>query len=196
MSRLTIHKLSISTGQILQNDISSDEFARLYDLSMGAVPDDYLIQVLLPSDETPMILPIIEYPGIKEGADADALQHALHETFQRNLIQNLSKFPGILVACFQHKVAIPLGHPMDIILKKYGEILKTSYSSHKLPLVLSLQGASAISGYCGNTHVEKDIAADFKSYKAFDTTIQLINPYNRTYPVTFSEPGPHVNLMD
>ena len=192
VTRLTIHKLSISTGQILQNDISSDEFAKLYDLSMGAVPDDYLIQVLLPSDETPMTLPVIEYPGIKEGADADALQQSLHETFQKNLIQNLSKFPGILVACFQHKVAIPLGHPMDIILKKYGEILKTSYSSHKLPLVLSLQGGSAISGYCGNTHVEKDIAADFKSYKAFDTTIQLINPYNRTYPVTFSEPGPHV----
>lgn len=192
VTRLTIHKLSISTGQILQHDISSDAFANLYDLSMGAVPDDYLIQVLIPSDETPMTLPVIEYPGIKEGADAEASQKALHDIFQKNLIQNLSRFPGILVACFQHKVAIPMGHPMDIILKKYGEILKTSYSGHKLPLVLSLQGGSAISGYCGNTHVEKDIAADFKSYKSFDTTIQLINPYNRTYPVTFSEPGPHV----
>ncbi|SLM28277.1 conserved hypothetical protein [Desulfamplus magnetovallimortis] len=192
VARLTIRQIAISSGEILHNDLSADDFARLYDLSMGAVPDDYLIQVLLPEDETPMTLPIIEYPGIKEGADAQEAQRTLHQTFQRNLIHNLARYPGILVACFQHKVAIPPGHPMDIILKKYGEILKTSYSGNKLPLVLSLQGGSAISGYCGNTHVEKDIAADFKSHKSFDTTIQLINPYNRTYPVTFSEPGPHV----
>ncbi len=192
VDRLTIRQLSISTGQIIRDDISSSMFGKLYDLSKGAIPEDYLLQVLVPSGETPMTLPVIEYPGIKEGADAQEEQRLLHKTFQKNLIRSLEKFPGILVACFQHKVAIPLGHPMDIILKKYGEILKTDFSGHKLPLILSLQGASAITGYCGNTHVKKDIHTDFRSHGSFDTTVQLINPYNIFYPVTFSEPGPHV----
>lgn len=189
---ITINQLAVSSKEIIQSNISPDQFTRLYDLSKGAIPDDYLLQVLLPASETPMTLPVIEYPGIKQGADALEVQRKLHRIFQKNMIQTLVRYPGILVACFQHKVAIPPGHPMDIILKKYGETLKTSYSGHKLPLVLSLQGTSAITGYCGNTHVEKDIATDFKSYKSFDTTIQLINPYNHTYPVSFSEPGPHV----
>ncbi|MBF0200350.1 MAG: hypothetical protein HQK66_03380 [Desulfamplus sp.] len=193
VTRMTIHKRSINTREIVAGDISRDEFGKLYDLSLGAFPGDYLLHVLLPWDETPMNLPVIEYPGIKEGADAAESQKRLHEIFQDNLIQCLGKFPGILVACFQHKVAVPQGHPMDIILKKYGEILKTTYSSHKLPLVISLQGAGAVTGYCGNTNVEKDIAADFKSYRSFDTTIQLINPFNRIYPVTFGQPGPHVS---
>lgn len=193
VNTLTIRQLSISTKKIIRDDISKDMFGRLYDLSKGAIPEDYLLQVLVPARETPMKLPVIEYPGIKEGADAQEEQKRLHKTFQKNLIQNLAKFPGILVACFQHKVAIPLGHPMDIILQKYGEILKTDYAGHKLPLILSLQGSSAITGYCGNTHVKKDINTDFRSHGAFDTTIQLINPYNNDYPVVFSEPGPHVD---
>lgn len=220
---ITIRQISISSGEIMQDNLSSELFSSLYDLSKGAVPDDYLIQVLLPADQTPMKLPVIEYPGIKEGADAADEQKKLHKTFQQNLIKNLVRFPGILVACFQHKVAIPPGHPMDIILKKYGEILNTDdswqsltplemgrggedaaqldspmkrygeVSKHKLPLVVSLQGASAITGYCGNTNVEKDIDTDFRSHRAFDTTIQLINPYNHAYPLAFGKPGPYVD---
>jgi|GEM_PF-986463 len=240
VKQITIRQLSISSGEIMQENLSPEIFGNLYDLSRGAVPDDYLIQVLLPADQTPMRLPVIEYPGIKEGADAAQEQKNLHRTFQLNLMQNLVRFPGVLVACFQHKVAIPPGHPMDIILKKYGEILNTddswqSYSQnsvhdlkkadaeqnghnsserpyrpdpalmestvrrygevsrHKLPLIVSLQGASAITGYCGNTNVEKDIATDFRSYKSFDTTIQLINPYNHAYPLLFGTPGPYVD---
>jgi hypothetical protein len=97
------------------------------------------------------------------------------------------------VACFQHKIAIPPGHPLDAILKKYGKTLKTDFSHHKLPLVLSLQGESAIASYCGNTNVEQDIQSDFQSYKSFDTLIQLINPCNMDYPVSFVQPGPHVD---
>ncbi|MBF0229373.1 MAG: hypothetical protein HQK63_07260 [Desulfamplus sp.] len=190
VKEITIRQIAISSGIVMKDNLSSEMFVKLYDLSEGATPDDYLIQVLIPIDETPMRLPVIEYPGIKEGADASEEQANLHKIFQQNLIQNLIKFPGILVACFQHKVAIPTGHPMDIILKKYGEVLKTE---HKLPLVVSLQGASAITGYCGNTNVEKDIATDFKSYKSFDTTIQLINPYNHAYPVVFGQPGIYVD---
>lgn len=241
---ITIRQIAISSGAIMQDNLSTEMFGNLYDLSKGARPDDYLLQVLLPSDQTPMKLPVIEYPGIKEGADAAEEQKKLHKTFQQNLVQNLIRFPGILVACFQHKVAIPTGHPMDIILKKYGEILNTDdswqtysrenshdlqsaasrqaslkndtygllqdrssssgmdnsnlrrygeISKHKLPLVISLQGASAITGYCGNTNVEKDIATDFRSYRSFDTTIQLINPYNHAYPVVFGAPGPYVD---
>ncbi len=190
VKKITIRQISISSGTVMQDNLSSDMFVNLYDLSKGAMPDDYLLQVIIPTDQTPMKLPVIEYPGIKEGADASEEQANLHKIFQQNLIQNLIKFPGILVACFQHKVAIPSGHPMDVILKKYGEILKTEY---KLPLVVSLQGSSAITGYCGNTNVEKDIATDFKSYQSFDTTIQLINPYNHAYPLTFGQPGPYVD---
>jgi len=230
VKQITIRQLSISSGAVMQENLSSESFGNLYDLSRGAVPDDYLLQVLLPAQQTPMKLPVIEYPGIKEGADAAKEQKTLHKTFQQNLIQNLIRFPGILVACFQHKVAIPPGHPMDIILKKYGEILNTDdswqnlpssplsqmerdrerqdyarydvdstvkkygeVSKHKLPLIISFQGASAITGYCGNTNVEKDIATDFRSYKAFDTTIQLINPYNHAYPLLFGTPGPYVD---
>ncbi|MBF0412635.1 MAG: hypothetical protein HQK70_07985 [Desulfamplus sp.] len=190
VQKITIRKLAISSGLVIEDNLSSDMFVNLYDLSKGAMPDDYLLQVLIPSEQTLMRFPVIEYPGIKEGADASEEQSNLHKIFQQNLIQNLIRFPGILVACFQHKVAIPPGHPMDLILKKYGEILKTEY---KLPLVVSLQGSSAITGYCGNTNVEKDIATDFKSYQSFDTTIQLINPYNYAYPFTFGQPGPYVD---
>ncbi|SMC55611.1 hypothetical protein SAMN02746065_104113 [Desulfocicer vacuolatum DSM 3385] len=192
VTRIVIRQLAISTGQIIRDDISPDLFGKLYDLSQGAVPDDYLLQVLVPAPETPMTLPVIEYPGIKEGADAMETHRALHKTFEKNLVDNLIRFPGILVACFQHKIAIPPGHPMDIILKKYREVLNTGPLDRKLPLVVSLQGESAIAGYCGNTNVQKDIATDFKSYTAFDTMIQLVNPCNGSYPVTFGAPGPYV----
>ena len=192
VNRIVIRQLAISTGQIMRDDISPDLFGKLYDLSQGAVPGDYLLQVLVPADQTPMTLPVIEYPGIKEGADALEAQRSLHQTFEKNLVDNLIRFPGILVACFQHKIAIPVGHPMDIILKKYREVLNTGPMEHKLPLVVSLQGESAVAGYCGNTHVEKDIETDFKSYTAFDTVIQLVNPCNDRYPVKFGEPGPYV----
>jgi len=192
VNRIVIRQLAISTGQIIRDDITPDIFGKLYDLSQGAVPDDYLLQVLVPAAQTPMTLPVIEYPGIKEGADALEAQRALHKTFEKNLVDNLIRFPGILVACFQHKIAIPLGHPMDIILRKYREVLDTGPLDRKLPLVVSLQGESAIAGYCGNTHVEKDIATDFKSYTAFDTMIQLVNPCNARYAVTFGAPGPYV----
>ena len=193
VTRLVIRQLSIADGDIVRDDISPDLFGRLYDLSQGAVPGDYLLQVLVPASETPMVLPVIEYPGIKEGADAMAEQQALHKTFEKNLMDTLIRFPGMLVACFQHKVAIPPGHPMDIILKTYREVLDTGPLNRQLPLVVSLQGESAISGYCGNTHVEKDIKTDFKSYTAFDTVIQLVNPSNSRYPVTFGAPGPYVD---
>ncbi len=193
VTRIVIRQLAISTGQIMRDDISPDLFGKLYDLSQGAVPGDYLLQVLVPAAQTPMTLPVIEYPGIKEGADALESQQMLHKTFEKNLVDNLIRFPGILVACFQHKIAIPPGHPMDIILKKYREVLDTGPLDRKLPLVVSLQGESAIAGYCGNTHVEKDIETDFKSYPAFDTVIQLVNPCNDRYPVSFGEPGPYVD---
>ena len=77
-------------------------------------------------------------------------------------------------------------------MRKYREVLDTGPLDRKLPLVVSLQGESAIAGYCGNTNVEKDIATDFKSYTAFDTMIQLVNPCNGRYPVTFGAPGPYV----
>lgn len=193
VSRLVIRQLSIASGAVLREDISADLFGTLYDLSRGAVPDDYLLQVLVPAAETPMTLPVIEYPGIKEGADAMDAQQALHKTFEKNLMDTLIRFPGMLVACFQHKIAIPPGHPMDSILTKYRDVLDTGPIGSRLPLVVSLQGESAVAGYCGNTHVEKDIQTDFKSYTAFDTVIQLVNPCNDRYRVIFGAPGPHVD---
>jgi len=129
VSKVTIRQLSISSKKVINKNVSPELFSRLYDLSKGAVPNDYLIQILVPSNKTVMRLPVIEYPGIKQGADALEEQKYLHKTFQANLVQNLVKFPGILVACFQHKIAIPLGHPMDIILKKYGQTLKSGILS-------------------------------------------------------------------
>lgn len=192
VSRIVIRQLSISTRQVMREDVTPDQFGRLYDLSMGAVPEDYLLQVLVPAGETPMTLPVIEYPGIKEGADALDTQRRQHKVFEKNLMDTLERFPGILVACFQHKIAIPLGHPMDIVLRKYREVLETGPLAQKLPLVVSMQGASAVSGYCGNTNVIQDIQADFKSHTAFDTVIQLVNPSNEKYPVGFGPSGPHV----
>lgn len=190
---IAISQICITTGAVMRQDLNQNQFNRLYDLSSGAQPDDYLLRIEVPSKATPMTIPVIEYPGIKEGADAMDEQKRLHQTFQRNMLETLVKFPGILVACFQHKIAIPPGHPLDAILKKYGTILKTARSLHKLPLVLSMQGESAIASYCGNTNVEHDIANDFKSYTDFDTIVQLVNPCNLDYPVTFGEPGPHVD---
>ncbi|WP_300460666.1 hypothetical protein [Desulfobacula sp.] len=190
---VTISQVSITTGKIMRSQLTQQQFNRLYDLSNGAVPEDYLLQIKVPALATPMTIPVIEYPGIKEGADATDRQQRLHRLFQENMLATLVKYPGILVACFQHKVAIPPGHPLDAILKKYGKILKTDFSHHKLPLVLSLQGESAIASYCGNTNVEQDIQSDFQSYKSFDTLIQLINPCNMDYPVSFVQPGPHVD---
>lgn len=190
---VVISQICISTGAVLRANLNQKQFNRLYDLSNGAEPDDYLLQVEVPARETPMTIPVIEYPGIKEGADAMDRQKKLHQTFQANMLATLVKFPGILVACFQHKIAIPPGHPMDAILKKYGTVLKTSYAHHKLPLVISMQGESAIASYCGNTNVESDIAGDFKSYRDFETIVQLVNPCNQDYPVTFGEKGPHVD---
>ncbi|CCK82222.1 hypothetical protein [Desulfobacula toluolica] len=193
VDKVFISQVSISTGRIMRNNLTQNQFNRLYDLSSGAVPDDYLLRVQVPDHATPMTLPVIEYPGIKEGADAMERQKELHRLFQENMMATLVKYPGILVACFQHKIAIPPGHPLDAILKKYGKVLKTNVSYHKLPLVLSLQGESAIASYCGNTNVVQDIQSDFQSYNAFDTLIQLINPCNTDYPVNFVPPGPHVD---
>ena len=193
VAAITISQVCITTGAVLRMDLNQNQFNRLYDLSSGAQPDDYLLRIEVPSGATPMTVPVIEYPGIKEGADAMDEQKKLHQTFQSNMLDTLVKFPGILVACFQHKIAIPPGHPLDAILKKYGTILKTGRSLHKLPLVLSMQGESAIASYCGNTNVEHDIANDFKSHTDFETLVQLVNPCNREYPVTFGEPGPHVD---
>ncbi len=190
---VVVSQVSISTGRVIRDRLAWEQFNRLYDLSSGAEPDDYLIRVAVPADQTPMTLPVIEYPGIKEGADALESQKDRHLKFQQNMLDCLVRYPGILVACFQHKIAIPPGHPLDAILKKYGDVLKTNYSYHKLPLVLSLQGDSAIASYCGNTDVESDLAADFKSYTAFDTIVQLVNPCNDEYPVSFISPGPHVD---
>lgn len=189
---VTVSQVEISTGKVIRSSLSQEQFNRLYDLSSGAEPDNYLIRVAVPADQTPMELPVIEYPGIKEGADSLDSQKERHLRFQENMMACLVRFPGILVACFQHKIAIPPGHPMDAILKKYGDVLKTNFPYHKLPLILSLQGDSAIASYCGNTNVEKDLQSDFKSYKAFDTMIQLVNPSNGEYPVSFIPPGPHV----
>jgi len=191
---ITISQVSITTGAVIRNHLDQGQFNRLYDLSSGAEPDDYLLRVEIPAASTPMTLPAIEYPGIKEGADAMDRQKELHGRFQENMLGTLVKFPGILIACFQHKIAIPPGHPLDAILKKYGKVLKTNFSHHKLPLLLSMQGESAIASYCGNTNVEKDIQSDFKSYKDFDTLVQLVNPCNMDYPVKFGQVGPHVDL--
>ncbi|MCG8565275.1 MAG: hypothetical protein MI747_09360 [Desulfobacterales bacterium] len=193
VDQLVADQISISTGKALRENLNQKQFNRLYDLSSGADPDDYLIRIRIPADATPMELAVIEYPGIKEGADAMERQKELHLKFQENMMACLVKFPGVLVTCFQHKVAIPPGHPLDAVLKKYGNALKTDFSHHKLPLVLSLQGETAIASYCGNTNVEQDIQSDFQSYKAFDTVIQLVNPSNVEYPVNFYEPGPHVD---
>lgn len=190
---LGVSQVSISTGEIIQDHLTPEEFNSLYDLSGGAEPDDYLIRIEIPAHATAMDLPVIEYPGIKEGADSTDRQIVLHRKFQENMMACLVKFPGILVACFQHKVFIPKGHPMDAILKKYGDALKTNFAHHKLPLVLSLQGESAVASYCGNTNVEQDIQSDFKSFTDFDAVVQLINPCNSEYPVHFIPPGPFVD---
>ncbi len=192
LSSLSVSQVSISTGRPIRNNLTREQFNRLYDLASGAQPDDYLIVIEVPAHETPMELAAIEYPGIKQGADSMEAQKQLHKKFEENMMTCLVKYPGILVACFQHKVAIPKGHPMDAILKKYGQTLKTSASHHKLPLVLSLQGETAVASYCGNTNVVKDIQSDFKSFTDFDSMIQLINPCNREYPASFIPPGPHV----
>lgn len=190
---IIISQVSIRTGKVMQNQLTPKQFRRLYDLSFGAEPNDYLIRISIPADQTPMIRSVIEYPGIKEGADSVPRQKERHRIFQENMLATLVRYPGILVACFQHKIAIPIGHPMDAILKKYGDVLKTDFAHHKLPLVLSLQGDSAVASYCGNTNVEKDLQNDFKSYKAFESVIQLVNPFNGEYPVSFIPPGPHVD---
>ncbi len=190
---VVVSQVSIRTGRVIRDRLTQEQFNRLYDLSSGAKPKNYLIRVAVPADKTPMTLPVIEYPGIKEGADALESQKERHQTFQDNMLECLVRYPGILVTCFQHKIAIPPGHPLDAILKKYGDVLKTNYSYHKLPLVLSLQGDSAIASYCGNTDVENDLAADFKSYKSFESIVQLVNPCNDEYPVSFISPGPHVD---
>ncbi|WP_321491433.1 hypothetical protein [uncultured Desulfobacter sp.] len=190
---VVVSQISISTGNVIRDRLTQEQFNRLYDLSSGADPDDYLIRVAVPENQTPMTLPVIEYPGIKEGADAIAFQKERHEKFQANMLDCLERYPGILVACFQHKIAIPPGHPLDAILKKYRTVLETTHAYQKLPLILSLQGDSAVASYCGNTNVEQDLESDFKSYKAFETVVQLINPCNSQYPVNFISPGPHVD---
>jgi len=190
---VVVSQISISTGNVIRDRLTKEQFNRLYDLSSGAEPDDYLIRVAVPEDQTPMTLPAIEYPGIKEGADAIDFQKERHEIFQANMLDCLTRYPGILVACFQHKIAIPPGHPLDAILKKYRAVLETTHAYQKLPLILSLQGDSAVASYCGNTNVEQDLESDFKSYKAFETVVQLINPCNSQYPVNFISPGPHVD---
>ena len=189
---VVVSQISISTGNVIRDRLSKGQFNRLYDLSSGAEPEDYLIRVAVPENQTPMTLPAIEYPGIKEGADAIALQKERHKRFQANMLDCMERYPGILVACFQHKIAIPPGHPLDAILKKYRTVLETTHAYQKLPLILSLQGDSAVASYCGNTNVEQDLESDFKSYKAFETVVQLINPCNNEYPVGFISPGPHV----
>ncbi len=194
VNTITISQVSISTGKILRGNLNQQEFNRLYDLSSGAEPDDYLIRIEVPDAQTPMQLPVIEYPGIKKGADSIENQKIRHRLFQENMLATLVKYPGILVACFQHKIAIPPGHPMDAILQKYGSALKTNFSHHKLPLVLSLQGDSAVASYCGNTNVERDLQTDFQSYKSFESIIQLVNPSNTKYPVRFIQPGSHVDV--
>ncbi len=190
---VVVSQISISTGNVIRDKLTQEQFNRLYDLSSGAAPEDYLIRVAVPEDQTPMTLPAIEYPGIKEGADAVEFQKERHERFQANMLDCLERYPGILVACFQHKIAIPPGHPLDAILKKYRTVLETTHTYQKLPLILSLQGDSAVASYCGNTNVEQDLESDFKSYQAFDTVVQLINPCNSQYPVNFISPGPHVD---
>ncbi|HCY84060.1 MAG TPA: hypothetical protein DHV36_02880 [Desulfobacteraceae bacterium] len=190
---VVVSQVSISTGNVIRDQLTQEQFNRLYDLSSGAEPDDYLIRVAIPEDQTAMTLPVIEYPGIKEGADAIDSQKERHKKFQTNMLDCLVRYPGILVTCFQHKIAIPPGHPLDAILKKYEAVLETNYHYHKLPLILSLQGDSAIASYCGNTNVEQDLESDFKSYNAFDSIVQLVNPCNDEYPVSFISPGPHVD---
>ncbi len=189
---IQMDQVSITTGETIMENLDHERFAQLYDLASGAVPDDYLIRIRVPKNQTPMRIPVIEYPGIKEGADARKSQRDNHQAFQNNMMSCLVRFPGIFVACFQHKVSIPVGHPLDAVLKKYGEVLKTNYAHEKLPLVISLQGETAIAGYCGNTNVLEDLANDFQSYRNFDATVQLVNPSNDQYPVKFADPGPHV----
>ena len=193
MEEVVVSQVSISTGTVLRDNLSQEQFNRLYDLSSGAEPGDYLIRIAIPADQTSMTLPAIEYPGIKEGADAIERQKERHKIFQTNMLDCLVRYPGILVTCFQHKIAIPPGHPLDAILKKYASVLETNYHYHKLPLILSLQGDSAVASYCGNTNVEQDLESDFKSFKAFDSMVQLVNPCNDQYPVSFIPPGPHVD---
>ncbi len=190
---VVVSQVSISTGNVIRDKLTKEQFNRLYDLSSGAEPDDYLIRVAVPEGQTPMTRPAIEYPGIKEGADAIEFQKERHEKFQTNMLDCLERYPGIFVACFQHKIAIPPGHPLDAILKKYRAVLETTHHYQKLPLILSLQGDSAVASYCGNTNVAQDLESDFKSYKAFETVVQLVNPCNGEYPVTFISPGPHVD---
>ena len=116
---VVVSQLSISTGNVIRDRLTKEQFNRLYDLSSGADPDDYLIRVAVPENQTPMNLPVIEYPGIKEGADAVEFQKERHEKFQANMLDCLERYPGILVACFpaqnRHSPGPPLRcHPEKI----------------------------------------------------------------------------------
>lgn len=190
---IRIRQVSILTKEVIRDDLSKKHFIRLYDLSSGAVPKDYMIQIQVPAARTPMELPVIEYPGIKEGADTLHEHRELHKAFQKDLLATLVKYPGVLVTCFQHKIAIPHGHPMDIILARYREVLRNTGTSRRLPLIISMQGSSAVAGYCGNTNVVNDIENDFQSHTFFDTLIQLVNPSNLEHPVMFGPVGHHVD---
>ncbi|HKK91373.1 MAG TPA: hypothetical protein VJ936_08230, partial [Desulfobacteraceae bacterium] len=193
VSKIRIRQVYINSGEVLRDDLNNREFIRLYDLGSGANPAGYLIQILVPADDTPMELPVIEYPGIKQGADTLKEHRQRHQTFQQDLLMTLARYPGIMVACFQHKIAIPPGHPLDVILGRYREVLRSTGAGQRLPLIVSMQGTSAVAGFCGHTNVLNDIENDFKSNALFDTTIQLVNPCNREWPVAFTEPGPYVD---
>lgn len=194
VDKIIAQHLILDTQKIEKDNLTPQEFKKLYDLGSGAKPKNNMLRVLVPSHATKFSLPVIEYPGMKKGADPSAEQKIIHQTFTENMLQLLKKFPGILVACFYQKVSIPEGHPIDAVLKEYAKYLKTDHPQHKLPLILSLQGETAITSYCGNTNVLQDIEKDFKSYQLFETYIQLVNPNNAQHAIQFSQPSAYVDV--
>jgi len=172
--------------------LTLETFKSLYDFEEGAKPGEYMLEIFIPKDNSKIKIPIIEHPGMKKGADESDKQKKIHEQIRKNMLRALQRFPGIFVACFRDKVNIPQGHPIDTILQQYSKFLSTP--EHKLPLILSLQGESAITSYCGNTNVLGDIKKDFKSYESFNTTVQLVNPSHKGQrPVNFGEKGKYVD---
>lgn len=191
--QLTIQRLSLETGEVM-GDVDPTDFKYHYDLTEGVEPSSYMLRVLLPIDETPMKLPVIEYPGMKSGADMSPEEEERHKIFVQNMKQALRLFPGFFVACFQPRLDLPKDHPVDTILKHYAQSLNTDYQEHKLPLIISLQGVDAVRNYCGSTNVMENIRNDFKSYELFATKLQLVNPsYKGQRPIDFPAKGSYVD---
>jgi hypothetical protein len=181
---------------LVSKEVSVDEFHRLYQVpkERSTVKGGYLLKVSLSrtsAGANAPTFPVIEYPGVEHSDEAKDQQKGMHEVFRRDMIETMKDYPGIVVACFVTNVNLPVGHP----LTEYKNFLATHNSAIRPPLVLSLNGATAVSGYCGKTNVLESIG-NYKAFEQFTLKIQLINPnphnIDRHRLRDFPSAGPHV----